>query len=386
MHFSSFQTLIQYCPSTISCKNFPADKSASQVISIPNTICKAKQNILFLKTHKTGSSSIQNIFLRYGDEHNLTFVLPKKSNYLGHPTPFKRGMVSWQQACLQYTEKNIFTHHARYNYEEMKSIMPNDTIFVTILRDPVAVTESVVSYFNIKKKYRENSTLQFLEKAFSSSVNRSAYHISLIERKSGKFGSNQMSFDLGFDPKYFDDLTRIETFIKTIDSQFHLVMITERMEESLIHLQNILCWTMNDVISFRHNVRNLDVSYNLSNDLKKRIRFYSKADNLLYKYFYAKLTRQTKVYGKAEMEKQITSLKHATKLMYKKCVEKEVSMRELGVGGGIFVHDSVLGLKQTNVMDEKCRRLTAYELVYTNLIRDKYQLKCNTSELHVSHT
>jgi hypothetical protein len=256
----------------------------------------------------------------------------------------------------------------------MKSIMPNDTIFVTILRDPVTLMESLFSFFQIKEVYHENSTLQFLEKTFSNSLNKSAYHISFINRMAGRYGRNQMSFDLGLDAEYFDNLKMIKKFIKTIDSQFHLVMITERMEESLIHLQNLLCWTMDDVIVFRHNVRNLDVSRNLSNGLEERIQFYNKADNLLYKHFYAKLTRQTEAFGKAEMEKHIISLKHATKLMHKKCVEKEVPIKELELAKLIAVNNLVLGSKQTNVTDEKCRHLTTPELLYTILIRKKYLL------------
>jgi len=381
LYFSSIQVLVQYFHSTILSEIYSEDKSVNQVKYFRNRICKAKHNILFLKTHKTGSSTVQNIFLRYGDEHNLTFVLPQEGNIFGHPESFNRQMTSWQQACLQYTERNlsciernIFTHHARYNYEEMKSIMPNDTIFVTILRDPVALMESLCSFFQIKDLYYENSTLEFLEKIFSNSLNKSTYHTSFINRIASRYGRNQMSFDLGFDAEYFDNLTMIKNFIETIDSQFHLVMITERMEESLIHLQNLLCWTIDDMIVFRHNVRNLDVSHNLSNGLKKRIRFYNTADNLLYKYFYAKLTRQTEAFGKAEMEKHINSLKHATKLMHKKCVEKEVLIKELEVAKLITVNNLVLGYKPTNVTDEKCRHLTTPELLYTLLIRQKISI------------
>ena len=31
--------------------------------------------VAFAKTHKTGSSTLQNIFFRFGVEHNLTFAL-----------------------------------------------------------------------------------------------------------------------------------------------------------------------------------------------------------------------------------------------------------------------------------------------------------------------
>ena len=38
--------------------------------------CQEKTKIFFLKTHKCASSSLQNIFLRFGEKRNLSFVLP----------------------------------------------------------------------------------------------------------------------------------------------------------------------------------------------------------------------------------------------------------------------------------------------------------------------
>ena len=39
--------------------------------------CREKTKIVYLKTHKCASSSLQNIFLRFGEKRNLNFVLPK---------------------------------------------------------------------------------------------------------------------------------------------------------------------------------------------------------------------------------------------------------------------------------------------------------------------
>lgn len=38
--------------------------------------CKPANNILFLKTHKTGSSTVTNILNRYGDTRSLIFAMP----------------------------------------------------------------------------------------------------------------------------------------------------------------------------------------------------------------------------------------------------------------------------------------------------------------------
>jgi hypothetical protein len=330
-----------------------------------------------MKTHKTGATSVQNILFRYGDTHNLTFVLPKVANYFGHPQFFDRRMLHSQPTFSQY---NILAHHARYNYNEMKSIMPADTIFVTILRDPVLVIESVFSYYNFKRAYKENSTIEFLEKFFSSSPNTSTYHSLFHKRVLGKYGNNQMSFDLGLDPEHFDNLETINKFIKTIDSQFHLVMIADRMEESLIHLQHLLCWTRDDMITFQHNVRNVDVSRNIPSTLQEKIRFFNKADELLYRHFSDKLARHTEAFGQNEMEKQIISLQRATKLVYDSCVKEEVPMRDAESSKLVWYSPRVLGYELKDNADKICQDLTISELLYTELLKKKQGLPNSLSE------
>ena len=45
--------------------------------------CKPVENVIFLKTHKAGSSTIINIIYRYADHHNKKIALPAVENYLG---------------------------------------------------------------------------------------------------------------------------------------------------------------------------------------------------------------------------------------------------------------------------------------------------------------
>lgn len=47
----------------------------------------------FAKTHKTGSSTLQNIFLRYGAKHDLTFAMPPKSWMFPFSEPFNASFV-----------------------------------------------------------------------------------------------------------------------------------------------------------------------------------------------------------------------------------------------------------------------------------------------------
>ena len=46
-----------------------------------NQQCRLRKKIIFAKTHKTGSTTLQNIVFRFGQEHQLLFVLPKSGTH-----------------------------------------------------------------------------------------------------------------------------------------------------------------------------------------------------------------------------------------------------------------------------------------------------------------
>lgn len=204
--------------------------------------CSPKSNIVFLKTHKCASSTIQNIFMRYGYANDKVFVLPSKNNYLGHPVPFHRSFVPSPKSF--HHEYNILTHHSRFNYEEMRLLMPEDAKFVTIVRDPVDLFESMFNYYHLSRFWNVtlenigNTTLQIPNKV-------------LKDRFFGKIGRNQMLFDLGMDVTDFNNVEKVLNYIRKLDMIFDLVMVSEQMDESLILLKHLLCWRTDDVVVFK---------------------------------------------------------------------------------------------------------------------------------------
>merc|ERR1719508_394198 len=56
--------------------------------------CSPKTQVAFAKTHKTGSSTLQNIFFRYGDAHGLTFAIPERSWMYSFKEPFNASMIT----------------------------------------------------------------------------------------------------------------------------------------------------------------------------------------------------------------------------------------------------------------------------------------------------
>ena len=51
---------------------------------LPWKTCVPHRKIAFAKTHKTASSTVQNVLLRYGLANSVEFLLPAAHNYLGN--------------------------------------------------------------------------------------------------------------------------------------------------------------------------------------------------------------------------------------------------------------------------------------------------------------
>jgi hypothetical protein len=198
--------------------------------------------VVFLKTHKCASSALQNIFIRNGFKNNKIFVLPAESNFLGATEPFHQSLVP--DPKLFNNEYNILTHHTRFNYQSMSSLMPNGTVFVTMLRDPIYQFESLFVYSGLNKIW--NITFDsFGDQSFK--IPENIY----FERWFGMIGFNQMMFDLGMNVSDFNKPLAVGKYIEELDSHFDLVMILERFEESLILLKHLLCWNTDDLVVFK---------------------------------------------------------------------------------------------------------------------------------------
>ena len=72
-------SLLVLCSLTIPNKNY-----AHISRMLPWSTCAPRRKIAFAKTHKTASSTVQNILLRYGLANGVEFLLPAARNYLGN--------------------------------------------------------------------------------------------------------------------------------------------------------------------------------------------------------------------------------------------------------------------------------------------------------------
>ena len=120
------------------------------------TICERSRQFIFSKTHKTGSSTVQNILMRQVFHQNLSLVMPAKRTWL-FPllTQFSANanIVAdyYNQTQKRANTFDAFLYHATWNYREMRRMVPKGPV-ITILRDPIDMFESGYSYFQRKPK------------------------------------------------------------------------------------------------------------------------------------------------------------------------------------------------------------------------------------------
>ncbi|KAH9363986.1 hypothetical protein HPB48_006966 [Haemaphysalis longicornis] len=322
----------------------------------PQSCAPPRTNVVFLKTHKCASSTVMNIFLRFGSAHRLNFVLPKskKTNYLGHPKPFNRKLVADLTACnMTY---NILTHHARLNFREMRQLMPDDTLYITILRRPESLFESLYSYYHFSPFFKRNLT---------------AFRRRLIRKR---LGLNQMSFDLGYNGPY-DSEAAVDNFVLGIDTAFDLVMLAERLDESLVLLKHLLCWNTTDMVALKVNSRYSAYKEVLSDDTKERLLQLNSADWKLYKHFAKVFDDRVKAFGEERMAQEVAMLRAAQRDFYDRCVMAEEPMANVST---IRKRKDIVAFK-SNDTSKLCRHLTWTELEFHKQVKktqEKRMRKC----------
>ena len=126
-----------------------------------------------------------------------------------------------------------------------------------------------------------------------------------------------MYYDLGGDVAAPEP--ELRSWILELDRMFDIVLISNLMEESLILMKNLLCWTMDDIIVFNTNVRSKEKDEHMNPRHLKNLKMLNHADELLYKYFLEKHHKAVEKFGTAKMREEIATLKSRTLEYYHVC-------------------------------------------------------------------
>uniref|UniRef100_A0A1A8KW54 Galactose-3-O-sulfotransferase 1 n=1 Tax=Nothobranchius kuhntae TaxID=321403 RepID=A0A1A8KW54_NOTKU len=276
--------------------------------------CPPKVDIMFMKTHKTASSTLLNILFRFGEKHRLKFAFPDGRNDFFYPSLFQRSQVKDYRPGMCF---NIVCNHMRFNAPEVAKLLPTDTSYITILRDPAQLFESSFHYFGRLVPFTwkipgEDKITEFL-------LNPQSYFDP--EGFNSFYLKNLLFFDFGQDNTLEINDPRVDEGIKFISEHFHLVMLVEYFEESLILLKEALCWEMDDLLFFKLNARKGSTVSKLSPELRAKALKWNAIDWKLYQHFNRTFWNKVDTYGPERMAKDVAELRRRNQEMASICIE-----------------------------------------------------------------
>ncbi|KAM4694392.1 galactose-3-O-sulfotransferase 2-like [Discoglossus pictus] len=312
-----------------------------------------------------------NILFRFGEYHNLTFAFPIKDFQFMYPYYFSSRFVEGYSP--NSSERfNIMCHHMRFHLAEVEKVMPKDTFYFTIMRNPVSLMESAFSYYKHSDAFSKAKDLEdFLN-------NNSTLY--LPKKWTNNFAKNFMAFDLGFDHNGLDTVKHFQLAWRTVEATFNLVMITEYFDESLILLKDALCWSLDDVLSIPLNIRNYTGKVPINQETQERIKIWNKMDWQLYVYFNNSFWNRVERFGRKQMQIEVEELRRKRAQLVESCFDNEYLVEE------DKLHDKSLKPYQSGIakilgynlkpgLEEaeklRCQRIVTPELQYHELVHQK---------------
>ncbi|XP_078687125.1 galactose-3-O-sulfotransferase 3-like [Branchiostoma floridae x Branchiostoma belcheri] len=159
---------------------------------------RERKRLAFPKNHKVGGTTFATILSRYAYTKRLNVVIPKPWSIPSNMYPDR---VDPQHYMPHPPNQSfdMFLHHTVYNRTRFPQIMPKGTAYVTIIRKPLNHLKSSWNFYGYSRR----------------------------------FGLSKIKDPL--------------TFVRTIDEDFDLVMLTEYFDESLVLLKRLMCWTLQDI-------------------------------------------------------------------------------------------------------------------------------------------
>ncbi|XP_011486028.1 galactose-3-O-sulfotransferase 2 [Oryzias latipes] len=303
--------------------------------------CRPHTHIMFLKTHKTASSTVLNMLYRFGEEHNLRFALPL-GYQLGYPLPFNAHRVKGYRGpgALEF---HIMGNHMRFNKMEVEKVMPADTFYFSIVRDPVALTESSFAYYKeVAPAFRKAKGLG----DFADDPNK--YYDPRL--RNNQYARNLLWFDFGLDHNANFSLALAQRGEDLIRRTFKLILISEYFDQSMVLLRHALCWPLDAVVSFSLNARQQKASVggmsgiwmgkaaaaagvgggrpqarippnlSLTGDQREKLRQWNALDWYLYKAFNRTFWEEVDKFGRKHMEQEVSLLRMRREHLARVCL------------------------------------------------------------------
>ncbi len=222
--------------------NTTSDSTASchpqtKISSVQSAADLSSLRLVYIKTRKTGSSTITNILYRFALRHNLT-VMTFLHNYPRMREQFPMHQL-WFLEHQPKPDFNLIMEHLYYDRKFLDGLMPGKKLYISSLRHPFSLLKSDIYYQSNKLFRGKNRNKNFGEKLNKILASRDKLIIGQEYLKIPK---------LNLTDSGPDSLGIFQNSLEKFSKEFMLIVITEHMDASLILLKRQLSWNLQDIL------------------------------------------------------------------------------------------------------------------------------------------
>lgn len=223
---------------------------------------KALPAIGFVKTHRTGGSTVVNVLQRLGESRNLTFFMPpggkdKDAMSLGWPEAFPGPDAAAVNGPPTH-QFDVLCHDAVYDDEEMRAYLRPVPFFFTVLRRPAVQISSAFTAYKPPVGDTWDQRIGWLERLWLDDADFTMLQLGKRGPRLGAQFMNPQAHDLGWyqhvgGTAFFDqDDAAIMAWIGELKLSLGFVMLTEYFDEGLVLLGKRLGLEATDLAHILH--------------------------------------------------------------------------------------------------------------------------------------
>lgn len=276
--------------------------------------------LAFVKTHRTGGSTLANIVHRLGEKHNMSFLLPSgehDKNSLGWPGPFPGADVAnlLGQSVHRY---DVICNNAVFDEKSMRRYLRPSPFFFTILRRPENQIESAFDFFKPPCGPSFADRLTWLQ-----DLRGQSHSSSDAPRKATLRAAfvNPQAHDLGWYQRtsHGQDDESIHEWLAEVGEAFNLVLLAEYFDEGLVLFKRRLNLDLDDVVHLdmkRESREDDQRTPRQAAELKETLH----VDDMLYNHFNRTFWRAwEREGGDAALRDEVDELRRRNAALRKDC-------------------------------------------------------------------
>jgi len=241
-------------------------------------------NTIFVKTHKTASSTVSSILHRFCEEHgNVTCFVPHGSGgTMTEPKNTAASLYAYNPRTV-----NLHTQHTYYWPVFLHKLVPEPAPMITIIRNPTSRFLSTWDYRKFRWRGRRD-ILNIIQELplnqselpadFKRYVDHDSAHVELCPSRPVWAISN------------VSEPSCVQTLRDMISGKLSLVLLTERLDEGLVLFSRMMGWSLHSVLYWsmkvsgrrsEHDSPSLSTVQKLENWLRLDVLLYQVASDLL---------------------------------------------------------------------------------------------------------